>query len=448
MKIKLSDHFTVRRLLRFTFPSMLMMVFTSVYSVVDGFFVSNYAGKTAFAAVNLIMPVLMVMSTFGLLLGTGGTSLVARTLGEGDRARANRYFSLFVYTALILGSAMALAGIACMRPLARFLGAEGALLENSVLYGRLILTTLPFMMLQMMFHSFFVAAEKPQLGFAVTVLSGVMNIVLDAVLVPVFPEDAKLIAAAVATCVSQLTGGAVPLMYFARKNDSLLRLGKTRFDASALRDAAVNGSSEFMTNISISLISLLYNAQLMRYAGENGIAAYGVMMYVSMIFTAVFVGYSMGVSPVVGYHYGGGNRAELKSLLQKSLAVVAVAGVTMVIAAQCMATPLARFFVGYDAELCALTESGFRIFALAFGFTGFGIFVSGFFTALGDGLTSAVISFVRVMVFEAGAVLLLPRVLGISGIFGAIVLSECLSLLLGTLLLFLKRKRFGYWNAA
>ncbi len=442
--IRLSDHFNYSRLLKFTAPSIAMMVFTSIYGVVDGFFVSNFAGKTPFTAVNLIMPVLMIVATVGLMFGTGGTAIVAKTMGEGDREKANRYFSLFVYFAFGTGVVLAVAGIVFIRPIAVFLKAEGELLENCVTYATIILCALPFYVLQLLFQSFFVTAEKPHLGLAVTISSGVTNMVLDAVLVILLPQEYKLAGAAIATAMSQLVGGVAPLVYFFRKNSSLLKLTSTRFDGRAIVKAATNGSSEFMSNVSMSIVAMLYNARLMEYAGEDGVAAYGVMMYVSMIFSAAFIGYSIGTAPVVGYHDGAKNHAELKSVLRKSLIIIGAFGVAMVAAAQILAWPLAKMFVGYDDNLVDMTISGFRIFALSFVFTGFAIYSSGFFTALNDGLTSALISFLRTLVFQVAAVMILPEIWDLNGIWISIVAAEVMAVLLSVIFLITKRKKYHY----
>lgn len=444
-QIQLSDHFTYEHLIRFTLPSIGMMIFTSIYSVVDGFFVSNFAGKTPFAAINLIMPFLMILSTVGFMFGTGGSAIVAKTFGEGDKEKANKYFSLFVYVSFMLGIVFAVLGIVFIRPIAKLLGAEGAMLENAVLYARIILLALPFNVLQLLFQSFFVTAEKPQLGLGVTVSSGATNMVMDAVLVILLPQEFKLAGAAVATALSQVVGGIVPLFYFGRKNSSILRLGKTKFDGKAVFKACTNGSSEFMSNISMSLVGMLYNIQLLKYAGENGVAAYGVMMYVSMIFSAAFIGYSIGTAPLIGYHDGAQNYAELKGILKKSLVMIGSFGITMIIAAELLSTPLAKIFVGYDAELMELTVSGFRIFSLAFGFMGFAIFASGFFTALNDGITSALISFLRTLVFQVAAVLLLPGIWGIDGVWFSIVVAEFMAVIFGTIFLVAKRNKYHYF---
>lgn len=444
MRIQLSDHFSYGKLIKFTLPSIAMMIFTSIYGIVDGFFVSNFAGKTPFAAVNLLMPVLMILGTVGFMFGTGGTAIVAKTYGEGDREKANSYFSLFVYLAFGLGVLLAVAGILFTRPIASFLGATGELLENCVVYARIILLALPCYVLQVMFQSFFVAAEKPNLGLTVTISSGVTNMVLDAVLVILLPQQHKLAGAAAATAMSQVVGGVVPLFYFFRKNDSILRLGKTRYDGRAVMKACVNGSSEFMSNISMSLVGILYNGQLMKYAGENGVAAYGVMMYVSMIFSAAFVGYSIGTAPIIGYHDGARNYTELHGLLRKSLTMIGIFGVGMVVSGELLATPLSKLFVGYDKELMDMTVSGFRIFALSFAFMGFAIFASGFFTALNDGVTSAIISFLRTLVFQCAAVIILPMLWGIDGVWISIIVAEVMAVVLSAIFLVAKRKKYHY----
>lgn len=445
MSIQLSDHFTYRKLIRFTLPSIAMMIFTSIYGVVDGFFVSNFAGKTPFAAVNLIMPFLMIVATVGFMFGTGGTAIVAKNLGEGKHQKANEYFSLFVYTSFALGVLFSVLGIVFIRPIAKLLGADGKLLDNCVVYGRIFISALPFYVLQLLFQSFFPTAEKPHLGLIVTISSGVTNMVLDAVLVILLPQQHKLAGAAVATAMSQVIGGGIPLFYFFRKNNgSILHLCKTKFDKTAVLKACTNGSSEFMSNVSMSVVGMLYNMQLLNYAGENGIAAYGVMMYVSMIFAAAFIGYSIGTAPVIGYHYGAENHGELAGLLRKSLVMIAIFGVAMVISAEILVMPLAKFFVGYDTELTELTVSGFRIFAASFIFMGFAIFASGFFTALSDGLTSAIISFLRTLVFQCAAVIILPMIWGINGVWVSIVVAEFAAVIIGSAFLVTKRKKFHY----
>lgn len=443
-QIQLSDHFSYSRLIRFTLPSIGMMIFTSIYSVVDGFFVSNFAGKTPFAAVNLIMPVLMILNTVGFMFGTGGSAIVAKTFGEGDKEKANRYFSLFVYTTAAIGLILAILGFIFIRPIAILLGAEGEMIDNAVLYARIILVALPFNSLQFLFQSFFVTAERPNLGLIVTVSSGVTNMVLDAVLVILLPQEYKLAGAAVATAVSQLVGGIFPLIYFGRKNTSILRLGGTKFDGRAILKACTNGSSEFMSNVAMSIVSILYNMQLLKYAGENGVAAYGVMMYVSMIFSGAFMGYSIGTAPIIGYNDGAKNYTELKGLLKKSLKMIGIFGVAMVILAELSAYPLAKLFVGYDAELMELTTSGFRIFSLSFIFMGFAIFSSSFFTALNDGLTSALISFLRTLVFQVSAVIILPKLFGIDGVWFSIVAAEIMAVVFSVIFLIAKRKKYHY----
>lgn len=442
MNIQLSDHFNTKRMLRFTLPSIVMLIFTSIYGVVDGFFVSNYVGKTPFAAVNFIMPVLMILGSFGFMFGAGGSALIAKTLGEGRREKAKKYFSLFVYATIVCGVVIGVLSFIFIRPIAALLGAEGTMLDDCVLYGRIIIAALPFYMLQFEFQTFFITAEKPQLGLVVTVLAGVTNMVFDALFVAVFKWG--LVGAALATAFSQAVGGIIPLVYFSVPNTSILRLTKTKVYPKVLAKACTNGSSELMTNISMSIVSMLYNVQLMKYAGENGIAAYGVLMYVNMIFLAAFLGYSTGIAPVIGFHYGAGNRSELKGLLKKSLVIISVFAVGMFIVSELCAYPLSYIFVGYDSELMSLTLRGFLIYSFTFLFAGFAIFGSSFFTALNDGLTSALISFLRSLVFQVAAVLIFPLVWGIDGIWVSIVAAEIMAVAITVLFLLAKRKKYGY----
>lgn len=442
MRIQLSDHFTYRRLLRFTLPSIFMMIFTSVYGMVDGFFVSNFVGKTPFAAVNFIWPVLMILGAVGFMFGTGGSALISKLMGEGNRERASRLFSLFVYLSAVCGVVLAVLGIVFMRPVAALMGAEGQLLEDCVRYGRIILITLPAYVLQMEFQSFFITAERPKLGLMVTIASGVINIVLDALFVAVFSWGLE--GAALATALSQVVGGILPLIYFSRPNSTCLRLGKTSFDGKAVLRACANGSSELMSNLSMSLVNMLYNVQLMRYVGEDGVAAYGVLMYVSFIFIAAFIGYAIGSAPIISYHYGANHRDELKSLLKKSLVIIGSFSVGMLLLGEALARPLSAVFVGYDEALFSLTLRGFFIFSFSFLFAGIPIFGSSFFTALNDGLTSALISFLRSMVFQVASVLLLPLVFGMDGIWLSVVVAELMAAVVAIVFIFVRRKRFGY----
>lgn len=442
MQIQLSDRFTYGKLFRFTLPSVVMMVFTSIYGVVDGFFVSNFVGKTPFAAVNFIFPFLMILGTVGFMFGAGGSALIARTMGEGDDHKAQRLFSLFVYVTAGCGVALGLIGFIFIRPIAAWLGAEGEMLENCVLYGRIILPVLPALMLQYEFQSFFITAEKPQLGLIVTVIAGVANMVLDALFTAVLPFG--LAGAASATAISQALGGIIPLFYFGRRNSSRLRLSKTCFDGRALLKTCTNGSSELMSNISMSIVSMLYNAQLIRYAGEDGIAAYGVLMYVSMIFMAIFIGYSTGVAPVVGYHFGADNRDELRSLYRKSTVIILASSAAMLGLAEVLARPLSAIFVGYDPVLFDMTVGAFGIYSFSFLFSGIAIFGSAFFTALNDGLTSALISFLRTLVFQVAAVLIFPLIWGLDGIWLSIVAAEVMAAVVTLAFLMGKRKKFHY----
>ena len=444
MQIQLSDHFNVHRLLRFTLPSMGMMLFTSIYGVVDGFFVSNFAGKDAFSAVNLIMPFLMLLGVVGFMFGSGGSALVSKTMGEGDMEKANRIFSMLVYISIGSGLVLTALGYLLIRPVAIWMGAEGDLLENSLLYGRILLAALPAYIVQIEFQSFFSTAERPQLGLAVTIAAGVTNVVLDFLLVCVIPLG--LAGAAVATTISQAIGGIFPLVYFFRANTSLLRLGRTGFDRKSLTKSCTNGFSELVGNLTLNLVGMLYNFQLMKYAGEAGVAAYGVMLYINTIFLSVFFGYTTGTAPIVGYHFGARNHKELNSLLKKSLSIIAAASVGLFLLAQIFARPLAAIFLGYDAELMDLTVRGLRIFAFSFLFVGVGFFTPGFFTALNDAVTSATISLLRTVVAQVAAVMLLPLIFDLDGIWAAIVVAEIMAMTMAVISLIVKRRKYHYWD--
>lgn len=442
MKIQLSDHFTYGRILKFTLPAMVMMVFTSLYGVVDGLFVSNYAGKTALAAINFVFPLLNILATFGYMFGAGGSALVAKTMGEGKAEKANRLFSLSVYLSLGVGVLFQILGFFLLRTLLSALGAEGQLLNEAVVYGNILLVTMPIWNLQFLFQMFFVTAERPKLGLYVTLLAGCANMVLDALFVAVFKWG--LAGAAWATAISQIVGGAIPLFYFFSKNTSRLRLGKTQFDMKATLKITSNGSSEFLGGVSSSLVGLLYNTQLLRYAGEEGVAAYSIMMYVSFIFIGIFVGFANGSAPVVGYHYGAQNHAEMRNLLKKIISFNIVTSVVMLILSECLSEPLSRIFAGYDAQLYNMTLRGFRIFAVAFLFSGLAIFGSSFFTALNNGLVSAIISSLRTIVFQVVCVVLFPIIWGIDGIWASVIIAEALAACVSIIFVVALRKKYKY----
>lgn len=441
-KIQLSDHFTYGRMMRFTLPPIVMMIFTSIYGVVDGFFVSNFVGKSAFTAVNFVMPVIMILGGLGFMFGTGGSALIAKTLGEGDSERANGIFSMLILFSALCGVAIAGIGLAVLRPVVALLGAEGELLENSILYARVVIIGIPALFLQYEFQSLLVTAEKPKLGLWVTVAAGVTNMALDALFVAVFRWG--IVGAAVATVLSECIGGLLPVVYFFCKSTSRLRFTKPVFSGRDLLRICTNGSSELMSNIAMSLVSMLYNTQLLRYAGEDGVAAYGVLMYVSMIFVAVFFGFSVGTAPVIGFHFGAQNHGELKSLLRKSLTVISVFSVCMFALALGLAKPLSLLFVGYDETLMEMTLHAFFIFSFSFFFSGFAIYGSSFFTALNDGITSAIISFLRTLVFQIAAVLIFPLIWKLDGIWISIVAAEAMAVVVSAAFLVAKRKKYHY----
>ncbi|MCH5277208.1 MAG: hypothetical protein J1E80_05165 [Desulfovibrionaceae bacterium] len=442
MDIKLSDHFTAIRLIRFTLPTMGMLGITSLYSVVDGFFVSNFVGKTAFVAVNLIFPFILIPSTLGSMIGTGGSALVAKTLGEGDPDRANRQFSLLVYFAMVLGISLSLLWLPFLRPAARSLGAEGEVLDACLIYGWILIPGLTPMILQYMFQSFFPLAEKPRLGLWVTIAAGMTNILLDAFLILVCGWG--LVGAAIATVAGMVVGALPPLIIFSRPNGSQLRMGRPHCKLHTLVKSCTNGSSECMANVSISLVAMLYNFQLLRLAGENGVAAYGVLMYISFLAIALFCGYGFGAIPIIGYHFGAKNTWELKGIFQKSLLINAIFGLVLTVIGFTASYPLVYVFVGYDPSLLKMAHHACILYSFSFFFAGFNIFASSFFTALNNGLISAGISFARTLAFQVIAVLALPAWLGLDGIWLATTAAETGTLGVSILCFRLMGKTYGY----
>lgn len=442
MQIQLSEHFTFRKLLRFVLPSIIMMIFTSIYSVVDGLFVSNFVGKTALAAINLTLPIIMGLSALGFMIGTGGSAIVARMLGEKKEDKANAYFSMLIYATMLGGIFLSVLGAILIPSICSLLGAKGELLSDCVLYARLSFISMPAFMLQNVFQSFFVTAEKPHLGLYVIIAAGITNMVLDFLFVGVWGFG--LAGAAIATVCGELIGGLFPVIYFSRKNSSLLHLGKTHWNGRVFLQTCINGSSELMTNLSSSVVNSLYNIQLLKFTGEDGVAAYGTIMYVSFIFVAIFIGYSIGSAPIISYNYGSGNNKELQNMSKKSLSLISIWAVGLFVLAQVISTPLATIFVGYDHDLFLLTRHGFRIYCITFLINGFNIYGSAFFTALSNGLISATISFLRTLIFQIAAILILPAIFGINGIWIAVAMAELLTLCFTATFFIKQRKVYHY----
>lgn len=441
MNIQLSEHFTYKKLIHFTIPTIIMMIFTSIYGVVDGLFVSNCVGSDAFAGVNLIMPALMILGAIGFMIGTGGSALVSKTMGEGNKEKANQYFSMLLYVVTIIGFIFSIVGFLVMEPVAKLLGAEGDLIDICVTYGRtLIIALIPFM-LQNCFQSFLIVAEKPRMGLAISIITGVLNMILDFLFIYVFKMG--VFGAAFATGISQLIGGIVLLIYFIKKSENL-KLVKTKFELKPILQACANGSSEMVTNISMSLVNMLYNLQLMKYVGADGVVAYGIIMYVSFIFSGTYMGYSIGSAPIVGYHYGAENTEELKSLLKKSLKLLTITSVIMTVAAELLAKPLAGIFVSYDANLLDMTTNAIRIFSISYLISGINIFTSSFFTALNNGVVSAAVSFLRTLLFQIAMIFILPLIWNLNGIWLAVVFAEVLALIVSIIFLVVNRKKYKY----
>lgn len=443
MRIRLSDHFTYRRLIRFTIPSICMMIFTSIYGVIDGLFVSNFVGTKQFAAINFILPLIMVLAATGAMLGTGGAAIIGKTLGENEHKQANEYFSMIVYAAFISGIVLLIIGMIIIKPVVFALGAEGKLAEYSILYGRISLVTIPFYMMQFLFQVLFVTAEKPELGFRVTVIAGVTNIVLDALFIAVFKWG--LVGAAVATGISEMLGGLLPIIYFARKNDSLLALTKTRFYGRVLLKSCTNGISEFLSIVAQSIVTVLYNWQLLRLMGDDGVAIYGIIGYVAYLFYSVFFGFSTGCAPIISYNYGAKNHDEMKNIFKKCVTFMVAAGICICILIEACAKPLALCFLSNDPELIGIAVRGIRIYSIAFIFIGFNTFSSYLFTALNNGFASAVIQGVRTLILEGGFVVLLPVIFGIDGIWCAVDGAEIIAMFIGAAFIIAYRKRYQYF---
>lgn len=442
MEINLSEHFTYKKHIRFTLPTIIMMIFTSIYGVVDGVFVSNVVGSDAFAAINLIMPAIMIIGTIGFMIGTGGSATISKTLGEGDMEKANKYFSMFIYLEIILGVIFTILGISVLEPVAKFLGADESMMEYCLTYGRILLFGMVAFILQNSFQSFMVVAEKPRFGLGISIAAGLTNIVLDFLFIYVFKFGVA--GAAWATVTSQVVGAVIPLIYFSRKNRTDLRLGKTKFELYVILKTCANGSSEMVTNLSMSLVNILFNKQLMEYAGADGVSAYGIIMYIGFLFVGTYVGYSVGSAPIIGYHFGAGNKKELKGLLKQSVKLLGIIALVMTALSEILAGPLASIFVSYDKNLLELTVNAIRIYSLSYILSWFNIFASSFFTALNDGLISALISFMRTLVFQVATILILPTLLGTNGIWLTVVVAEVLSLIVSVICFVLNRKKYEY----
>lgn len=442
MNIRLSDHFSYSKLIRFTLPTIAMMIFTSIYGVVDGVFVSNCVGSDAFAAVNLIMPVIMILGSTGFMIGTGGSAIVSKTLGEKKLEKANEYFSMLIYLCIVSGVILSAIGIIFIKPIAGLLGATGDIANNCIIYGRTVFFMMTGLFLQNAFQSFLVVAEKPKLGLAVTLLAGFTNMFLDFLFVYVL--HLGVFGAAVATGISQFVGAIIPVIYFASGKNNILHLKKCRFNKDIIIKTCINGSSEMVTNMSMSLVNMLYNMQLMKYIGTNGVVAYGIIMYVGFIFSGTYIGYSLGSAPVISYHYGAGNKKELKSLFKHSIILLVISSVIMTLLAEVLAKYLAGIFVSYDKQLLELTTTAIRIYSVSYLISELNIFASSFFTALNNGFVSAAISFLRMFLFQIIMILLLPVIIGINGIWIAVTAAEALALVVSVIFVIINRKKYGY----
>lgn len=443
MKIQLSEHFNYQKLIKFTLPTIIIMIFTSIYGVVDGLFVSNVVGDSAFASVNLIMPFIMILGSFGVMIGTGGSALISKLIGEGQKEKANKIFSMLILTLIITGIIFSIIGLIFIKDIAILLGADDSTLENSIIYGRVLLIALTSYLLQYAFQSFLIVAERPVFGLLISILSGVFNMLMDFLFIYVFKMG--IFGAALATSLSQVIGGVIPIIFFLKTKKSTFKFGTPIFDKKALLQSCLNGSSEMLSNLSMSLVNMLYNIQLMKLIGPDGVVAYGIIMYVGFIFSGVYMGYSMGIAPVIGYHYGAKNDKELKSLLKKSLILISIASIVLTILAEVSAIFLASIFVSYNNDLMNLTTLALRLFVLSYLVGGINIFASSFFTALNNGLISALISFLRTLVFQVIMIFLLPIIFDTNGIWLSVVFAELLALIVSIICLITNRKKYNYF---
>ena len=442
MTIGLAEHFTYKKLIRFTLPTIIMMIFTSIYGIVDGIFVSNFVGSDAFAAVNLIMPVLMILGTIGFMVGTGGSALVSKTIGEGNKEKAKEYFSMLIYLLIIISFIFTIIGINLIKPIAQILGADKNMMEYCITYGRTLLIFLTPFVLQNSFQSFLIVAEKPTFGLIISIIAGITNMFLDFLFMYIFKWG--VFGAALATGISQFVGGIIPFIYFCSKKNSQLRLKKAKFEWKAIGQTCINGSSEMLTNLSLSLVNLLFNMQLMKYVGANGVVAYGVIMYIGFIFIGTYLGYSIGTAPIISYHYGAKNTDELKNLLKKSLKLICITSIIMTVVAELLSKVFASVFVSYDVELFDLTTKAIRLFALSYLISGLNIFASSFFTALNNGVVSAAISFLRTLVFQTIMIFVLPLLLGVDGLWLSVVVAEIFAVIVSVIFLLVNKKKYNY----
>lgn len=442
MKIELAGHYGLWRLIKTSMPLVAMMIVTSIYSIVDGLFISNFAGNTAFAAMNIVWPMLAILSATGLMIGTGGSAIVSKTLGEGDVERADRIFTMLVRVSVIIGAVIAAIVFFFMEPIATALGADVEMIPEAVTYGRIVIVAMPAFILQMDFQSFYMTAEKPELGTIMSIICGCINIALDAFFVIVLGWGLK--GAAIATAISLSVGGIFPLWFFgSKRNKTHLRFVPLQgMDWKSLGKSCTNGMSEYRGNLAFNIVGIAYNIQLMKYIGENGVSAYGIIMYVGFIFAAIFIGYNLCVSQVIAFNFGAGNKPELRSLFSKSLLLVGAGGVVLTALAEITAPWISQIFVGFDADLCALTKKAIRIYMLSFLICGFNLFCSAWFTALGNGIVSAAAAFARTLIFELGAVILVPLLLGIDGIWLAVSIAEILALMLSAALFWRFNRRY------
>lgn len=446
MSYKISEHFNIKKIIIFTLPSIGMMLISSIYGVVDGFFVSNYIGSNAFAAVNIVWPFEMILGSFGLMIGAGGSALVSKTMGEQKYDLANRYFSMLIIFVIIFGMFISILGIIFNPYIIHLLDLDQETINNCNIYANVLFIFLIFFMLQNIFQSFNIVASKPEMGIITMILSGITNILLDYIFIVIL--NMGIFGAALATGLSQFAGAIVPFIFFINKNSTLLRIKFVKIDFKIILKTSYNGISEMLSSISFSLVSILYNIILLSYIGINGVNAYGVILYISYIFISIYFGYSMGISPIISYNYGAKNKKELNNIFNISLVLICSVSILLTFIGYIFAKQLSSIFVNYDKELLNLTTHALHINVFSFLFCGYNIFASSLFTALNNGTVSLILSFLRSLIIQVVCILTIPILFGSEGIWFAGVVSDIISLIISIIFIFKYRNKYGYLNVS
>lgn len=413
-------------LLKFALPSVIMMMVMGLYSMVDSMFVSRFVSTNALSAINVVYPVINLLIGLGVMLASGGSAVIAAKMGAGKTDEARRDFSMIVTIGLASSIVIAVAGLIFIRPIVTFLGASELLVDYAVTYLAIILMFAPANMLQMLFQMFFVTAGRPGLGLTFIIGAGLVNAVLDYVFI--VPLGMGIAGAALATGIGYLIPAAAGLIFFFGKKKELY-FTKPKFSAAVLGSSCSNGSSEMVSNLSMAVVTLVFNRIMMNLAGEDGVAAVTIVMYAQFLLSSIFMGFSLGVQPVISFHHGAGNRRNLKGIYRHCIVFIAIAAVSVFAVAMTLGPTLTTIFTPKDTNVWTLAVRGFMILPFCFLLEGFSIYASAAFTALGDGKTSALISFLRTFLFILTGLLTLPLAFGIDGVWLAVPVAELCSVL-------------------